>query len=621
MIEAPDPFSRSDNILVKSDHMDRQNIKRKLTAILSADVKGYSRLMGDDDVATVQTLKNCRSIMTSVIETHHGRVVDSPGDNLLAEFASVVDATQCAVKIQEALEHQNKSLPENRQMKFRIGINLGDVIQDGNRIYGDGVNIAARLESLADAGGICVSGSVYDQVKNKLSLTFDYSGDRTVKNISDPVSVYRVIWQADSVEQQTGKRKRRFGLPSLTSSRRPLLTCIGITCLVMIIGAPFLNRFNANLLTKIWQCRVVLLPNSQQVTVVTIEPGEHKKMNIEKGEDPPPPYDSNPKMWRRYHSTVIKNLRHLGTEAVGFDFWFPPAYDDPTKSATDQFIKGLGWARENNFPVVLGQAQNVQESGIYQVADWGSISLKKDLTWINKVMFLNAWDRVKISENIIEKPGLFVQVLAKKLRLIPQIDDRGVHLIGKRIPRRLWMAFAQTPFKRVSYHEIYNGWADNALFSGRIVLIGLAGFNTDFFQTSFSPRDFTPDDRDDAYGMPGVFLYAHAINQIINGYFHKEVNDEWFGFFGIGGFSMTDLNSLIVLLLETIAACLLLSGLKFLVRTKESLKLNFLVMSLGAAALISALAFIPVLFGLANFILASLVFIPLAAWHKHTSGL
>lgn len=598
--------------------MDLQNVKRKLTAILSADVKGYSRLMGEDDVGTVQTLKDCRKIMTAAIENHHGRVIDSPGDNLLAEFASVLHATQCAVKIQEALEDQNTRLPENRQMKFRIGINLGDVIQDGNRIYGDGVNIAARLEALADAGGICISGSVYDQVKNKLSLKFEYLGDRSVKNIADPISVYRVIWQPEEVAQRSAKKKKVVGI---TASKRPLLTAIGITCLVMIIGMPLLNYFNVNLLTKIWQCRVVLLPNSQKVTVVTIEPNEHKKMNIKNGAQPPPPYNVNPKLWRQYHPTVIKNLHDLGTEAVGFDFWFPPAYDDPVESATNTFIKGLRWARDQNFPVVLGQAQNDQEPGLYQVADWGSISLKKELTWINKVMYLMAWDRVRLSETVVDKPSLFVQVLAKKLRLAPQIDGKGVHLIGQRIPRRLWMAFAQTPFKKVSYHEVYNGWADEALFSGRVALIGLSGFNTDFFLTPFAPRDFTPDDKDDAYGMPGVFLYAHAINQVINGYFQSEVNDEWFAFIGGTGFSMVQLESLFWMLLETIATCLLLYGAKFLVLKKESLGLNIVVMSISAVGLIIVLAKIPVLFGLVNILIASLVFILLAAWPKQPDRL
>ncbi len=597
--------------------MDSQNVERKLTAILSADVEGYSRLMSDDDVATVQSLKGCREIMASVIEAHRGRIVDSPGDNLLAEFASVLDATQCAVKIQLALDRQNDPLPENRKMKFRIGINLGDVIQDGSHIYGDGINIAARLEGLAEAGGICISGSVYNQVKNKLVLEFDYLGDRSFKNISDPVSVYRVIRQAEAISLRAGKKSRAAGRHLLNASKRPLLTHISITCLVMIIVMPFINYFNLNLLTKIWQCRVVLLPNSQRVTVVTIEPDEHKKMNIKKGEQLPLPYLSNPKMWRQYHSAVINRLHDLGAEAVGFDFWFSPAYDDPANSATEKFIEGLRWSRENDFPVVLGQAQNVQDPEIYKAADWGSISLQKDLTWIDKVMYLKSWDTLKLSETTINKPSLFVQVLAKKLRLTPEIDAKGVHLIGKPIPRRLWMAFAQTPFKKVSYHEVYNGWADKASFSGRIALIGLSDLKTDYFQTPFSPRDFTPDDKNDSYGMPGVFLYAHAINQIIDGHYQHEVNDEWFGFIGGIGFSIVGLESLIILLLEIIITCLVLYGAKFLVHKKRRVKLNVSVMSMIAVALITALAIVPVLFGLANFLVASLVFIPLAARQRY----
>ena len=596
--------------------MDPQNVKRKLTAILSADVKGYSRLMGQDDVATVQMLKNCRKLMASDIEAHDGRVVDSTGDNLLAEFASVVDAVRCAVKIQQALERQNVDLPENRQMQFRIGINLGDVIEDGSRIYGDGVNIAARLEALAEAGGICISGSVYQQVKNRLSLAFDYLGDQSVKNIADPVSVYRVIWQTEAIALRTAKKSRAAGLKFLTAAKRPLLTPIGLTCLVMIIVMPFINYFNGNLLTKIWQCRVVLLPNSQQVTVVTIEPDEHKKMNVEKGVEQPGPYLSNPKMWRQYHPKVIKRLHDLGTEAVGFDFWFSPAYDHPAKLATEKFIEGLSWSRKNNFPVVLGQAQNAQEPGIYKAADWGSISLKKDLTWINKVLYLKAWDTVKLSETSMDKPSLFVQVLAKKLRLTPQIDSKGVHLIGKRIPRRMWLAFAQTPFKKVSYHEVYNGWADKALFSGRIALVGLSDLETDYFQTPFSPRDLTPDDKNDSPGIPGVFLYAHAINQIINGYYQHEVNDEWRGFIGETGVSRAGLESLIILLLEIIITCLTLYGAKLLVGRKRRVRLNVFVMSMIAVAGIIVLALIPVLFGLANFLVASLVFIALGARQK-----
>ena len=145
-----------------SDPMTPQDFKRKLTAVFSADVAGYSRLMGEDEAATVETLEAYKQVMFSLIKQHRGRVVDSPGDNLLAEFASVVDAVQCGMAVQKELQARNADLTENRKMRFRIGINLGDVIEERDRIYGDGVNIAARIEGLAEAGGICVSGTAFD---------------------------------------------------------------------------------------------------------------------------------------------------------------------------------------------------------------------------------------------------------------------------------------------------------------------------------------------------------------------------------------------------------------------------------------------------------------------------
>jgi len=178
-------------------------VERKLAAILSADVKGYSRLMGDDEVSTVRTLTAHREIMATCIQEHRGRVVDAPGDNLLAEFGSVVDAVECAADLQRELGSRNTALPSARRMEFRIGINLGDVIVDGERIYGDGVNIAARVESMADAGGIAVSGTVYDQVKGKLPLDFEDLGRQVVKNIRDPVRIYRV--RLDSSPARRGR--------------------------------------------------------------------------------------------------------------------------------------------------------------------------------------------------------------------------------------------------------------------------------------------------------------------------------------------------------------------------------------------------------------------------------
>jgi adenylate cyclase len=136
---------------------NEQKVTRKLTAILSADVKGYSILMADDEVATVQTLNDYRKIMSTCIERQDGRVVDAVGDNLLAEFSSVVDAVRCSVEIQKDLQQKNTDLPTDKRLGFRIGVNIGDVIQEGDRIYGNGVNVAARIEGLAESGGICIS--------------------------------------------------------------------------------------------------------------------------------------------------------------------------------------------------------------------------------------------------------------------------------------------------------------------------------------------------------------------------------------------------------------------------------------------------------------------------------
>jgi len=188
--------------------MVEERAKRKLSTILSADVKGYSRLMGQDEAGTVIRIKEYRALMTDMIQQYRGRVVDSPGDNILAEFASVVDATECAVKIQENLKTRNAELPESRKMEFRIGINLGDVIEDGERIYGDGVNIAARIESLAEAGGICISGTSYDQVKNKLNLGYKNLGEHSVKNIAEPVRVYRVLTEPEAAGKVIGEKRK-----------------------------------------------------------------------------------------------------------------------------------------------------------------------------------------------------------------------------------------------------------------------------------------------------------------------------------------------------------------------------------------------------------------------------
>jgi adenylate cyclase len=189
--------------------MTTQEVKRKLAAILSADVKGYSRLMSEDEEATVRTLNAYKEVMTNLIQQSRGRVVDAPGDNVLAEFVSVVDAVRCAVEIQKELRVRNAELPENRKMEFRIGVNLGDVVEDGVQILGDGVNIAARLESLSEAGGICISGKAYDEVKNKLPLGYKYLGEQAVKNIAEPVRVYRVLMEPEAAGKVIGEKKAK----------------------------------------------------------------------------------------------------------------------------------------------------------------------------------------------------------------------------------------------------------------------------------------------------------------------------------------------------------------------------------------------------------------------------
>jgi adenylate cyclase len=168
------------------------SVERKLTTILCADVHGYTRLMEQDEAATLATLRLYREAIDGLVVRHRGRIVSTAGDSLLADFPSVVEAVQCAIEIQQELAGRNRSLPDARRLAFRIGINLGDVMVHGGDLFGEGVNIAARLEALAEPGGICISRTVYDQVRNKLTVGFDFLGEQTVKNISEPVPVFRV---------------------------------------------------------------------------------------------------------------------------------------------------------------------------------------------------------------------------------------------------------------------------------------------------------------------------------------------------------------------------------------------------------------------------------------------
>jgi adenylate cyclase len=207
-------------------------IERKLAATLSADAVGYSRLMAEDEAATIRTLTDYREAIAMLVRQHRGRVVDSPGDNVLAEFPTALDAVRCAVEIQGVLKTRNANLPPDRRMEFRIGVHMGDLTVEGGRVYGDGVNIAARLEGLAEPGGICISATVHDQVRNKLEVDYDDLGDQTVKNIPDQVRVYRVSAGEDRgtpASERTAKGATARGL-------RTVLLATGAVVIVAVAG-------------------------------------------------------------------------------------------------------------------------------------------------------------------------------------------------------------------------------------------------------------------------------------------------------------------------------------------------------------------------------------------------
>ncbi len=187
--------------------MTSPKVKRKLAAILSADVQGYSRLMGEDEEGTIRTLKAHLEVISGHIEQHQGRIVATGGDSFLAEFASVVDAVRCAVEIQKELQKRNKAAEDGRRLEFRMGVNLGDVVEEGDNILGDGVNIAARLEGLSEAGGICISGTAFDQVRSKLDIGYEYIGEQPVKNIALPVRTYKVLLEPEAVGKVIGEKK------------------------------------------------------------------------------------------------------------------------------------------------------------------------------------------------------------------------------------------------------------------------------------------------------------------------------------------------------------------------------------------------------------------------------
>jgi class 3 adenylate cyclase len=193
--------------------MAEERAQRRLAAILAADVVGYSRLIEQNEAGTLAALKERRrTILVPLVAHHHGRIVKVMGDGVLVEFGSAVNAVACAVELQDRMAEANNGLSEDRKIVLRVGINLGDVIVDGGDLYGDGVNVAARLQSIAAPGDICISGSVYEQVKRKLDFGFDELGPQTMKNIAEPVLVYR-IWSPSSTMQEYYWRAARVVLP------------------------------------------------------------------------------------------------------------------------------------------------------------------------------------------------------------------------------------------------------------------------------------------------------------------------------------------------------------------------------------------------------------------------
>ncbi len=208
--------------------MEPQGVERRLVAILAADVAGYGRLMDVDEEATLRTLKAYRQIIDGLVASHRGRVFGAAGDSVIAEFASPVEAVRCAVDIQRSVEESNADLPEDRRMRFRIGVNLGDVMVEGDDLLGDGVNVAARLEGLADAGGICISEGAYAQVKKTLDLGYEFLGKHKVKNIEEPVPVYRVHTDPGAVPRISGAQRRQWQRAALGAAAAVVVAVVAV---------------------------------------------------------------------------------------------------------------------------------------------------------------------------------------------------------------------------------------------------------------------------------------------------------------------------------------------------------------------------------------------------------
>jgi len=193
----------------------KPSMERRLATILMADVVGYSKMMGENEERTIEVLRGHREVFDEMLKLHRGRIFNTAGDAILAEFPSAVDAVRCATEVQAALRTRNDHLPPEQRMVFRIGVNLGDVIVQGGDLLGDGVNVAARIQTIAEPGGICISGSVYDQIQNKLSLQFRQMGEQSFKNISQPIRTFSIA----DLEEGTpaSRRMSRMNKPRLAA--------------------------------------------------------------------------------------------------------------------------------------------------------------------------------------------------------------------------------------------------------------------------------------------------------------------------------------------------------------------------------------------------------------------
>ena len=596
--------SNIDQILEEREHLDqilKEKFHKKVT-ILFTDICGFTEYFDTrGDIEGLVMLKRHNNIVLPIIEDYNGKVVEIIGDAVMAAFANPIEAVQASIAIQNALHQYNSSEESKDEIHVKIGINTGKALVKKNGVSGDVVNVASRIQSQAGRDQILIPKIIYDQIFEYAAIVCKLYGAFEVKGKSQPVELYEVIWKNTKIA-----KKAKDYLPSI--KKQSLVLNITITCVIMTLIMPVSNHFRLNLLTKIWQCRLLLLPNAGKVVIVTIDKEEHKKMNIVGGRDHPPPIMDDPKMWRKYHSKVIKQLFDIDAGAIGFDLWFSPPNDEPSIQATKEFVEGLVWAKKKNFPIIIGQHRNSQDPNIYNEADWGFISVYKDIGWTDNVKYLKSWEDFNLFGVRTKIPAFSVQVLAKRLGLKPELTDKGVELIGKPIPRRLWLAFAETPFLTVPYHEVFNGWVDKKKFSGKIVLIGLKLNDADYFSTPYSPTDFTPNNKKDSYGMPGVFLHAHAINQMINGYYFNDVNDEWSYFAGSRWYSMAHFESIFFLLIESIFICLLLELIDRFINGKKGKNLTFLLIITITISIVIILTLLPLLIGLANFAFASITF-------------